>query len=261
MNFSNVRTMNLRARSRRGLTLIELIVVLVVLTALAGILLPQLPNLLTRSHIATNNTNFSEIAKAIMTYEQIRLETPTGWDSLIDEGGGLFAALPQDGGVPLGGQLSPLDLSGDPDVATTLEEAGITEVWPMDDASTEPTFNPYGAAAQPIASAVVAEVTDDTAKAGVFNAAPTDRLIVFGLGSRCSIVGAGVFEAPVAFADAESEQPALWYARFAVIYQVADANGPFDKARLRAVVALHGPGLDNAAFHLNEFYNLQGQGI
>src|SRR6266446_306962 len=69
---------------RRGLTLIELIVVLMVLVALAGILVPMLPSMLTRAHVAAHVTNVVEIAKAITTYQALNSGYPDQWDSLTD---------------------------------------------------------------------------------------------------------------------------------------------------------------------------------
>src|SRR5208282_5533765 len=52
-----------RTPQRPGLTLIELIVVMMILIALAGLLIPMLPGMLTRAHTSTCSTNIGECDK------------------------------------------------------------------------------------------------------------------------------------------------------------------------------------------------------
>ena len=75
---------------RRGLTLIELIVVLMILIALAGVLIPMLPSMLTRAHNSTSATNLGEICRAITTYQQLNGQYPNNWDALTDSNGNLI---------------------------------------------------------------------------------------------------------------------------------------------------------------------------
>ena len=63
-----VSQMNRRRAKEAGLTLIELLVVLAVLIALAGIVVPQLPNMLTRSHSAAASTNIPELNKSFQSF-------------------------------------------------------------------------------------------------------------------------------------------------------------------------------------------------
>lgn len=51
------------AESRRGLTLMELLVVLVILIALAGIVIPQLPSMLGRAETSSGATSQTETIK------------------------------------------------------------------------------------------------------------------------------------------------------------------------------------------------------
>src|SRR5207245_6349560 len=73
-----------KSPARRGLTLMELVIVLVILVALAGIVIPLLPNMLTRAHTASAATNMQEVIKLIATYAQLTFAYPDGWDSLTD---------------------------------------------------------------------------------------------------------------------------------------------------------------------------------
>lgn len=83
-------TFNARRKRRAGFTLIELVVVLVVLIALAGILIPLMPNMVSRAHSSTGAANIQEAAKAIQMFEALNLAHPDGWDSLVQADGQTF---------------------------------------------------------------------------------------------------------------------------------------------------------------------------
>src|SRR5438067_1586594 len=111
-----------RGSARRGLTLIELIVVLVILVALAGILIPMLPNMLSRSHTATGATNNSEINKFVQTYEQLYQSYPTDLDNLAGTG----APVDYLPGGNVAGQITAGNLTAEQ--AKALTAAGITRL-------------------------------------------------------------------------------------------------------------------------------------
>ena len=69
---------------RRGLTLVELVVVMAILIALAGIIIPILPGIIGRAETSARATNDSEIYKWIQTYEATNSQYPYDWDSLLD---------------------------------------------------------------------------------------------------------------------------------------------------------------------------------
>src|SRR5581483_6715007 len=70
--------------ARRGLSLMELVVVLFVLVALAGIVIPLLPNMVTKTQSATMATNISELNRAIQMYQANTGYFPDQWDALTD---------------------------------------------------------------------------------------------------------------------------------------------------------------------------------
>jgi prepilin-type N-terminal cleavage/methylation domain-containing protein len=78
---------------RRGLTLIELVVVLTILIALAGLLVPMLPSMLTRAHTSSCSTNMGETTKAINLYQALYSGYPSTWDALTDGQGTLINYL------------------------------------------------------------------------------------------------------------------------------------------------------------------------
>src|SRR5580692_5139456 len=101
--------MNARAvgKSRPGLTLMELVVVLMVLVALAGVLVPMLPSMLTRAHVAAHTTNVTELTKVIMEYQALNNGFPDQWDSLTDGGTNLINYM-------AGGVMDPIAVPSTP---------------------------------------------------------------------------------------------------------------------------------------------------
>ncbi len=73
-----------RIRKRLGLTLIELVVVMVILMALAAIVLPMFPSMIERAHRASQGTNTREITKAILMYQSMYGNYPDGYDLMTD---------------------------------------------------------------------------------------------------------------------------------------------------------------------------------
>jgi len=167
---------NSNHRARRGLTLIELVVVLVVLVALAGILIPLLPNMITRSHAASGAASMQEAAKAIQMYEALYFSQPDGWDSLVQADGQTFRTdrftvvslspgpVDGDGNSPGDPGYDPNNIANQGDIdfgariSSALNSAGITTSYTMADGiqgngrpeghSNAPsarinTFNPY----------------------------------------------------------------------------------------------------------------------
>lgn len=221
-------------RPRRGLTLVELIVVMAILVALAAIVIPLLPGVLGRAETSARATNQSEIYKWIQTYEATTSSYPQDWDALVDKSGtpinylvtsnpALFA-----GAAPTTGQVA------------ALTGAGIRRLQQMyPDYTTAPatfsaTFNPY-------------ETTDRSTTGDGFAPATSINLIqvqpqglvdlnladnttnppvvcfAFGLGKRTSFIGApaGIASAPYNFYDNQGISPTTTYGRFLVIFKVS----------------------------------------
>ena len=115
-----------------GLTLLELVVVMGILTALAAILVPLMPNLLRRADKATDATQSSELAKAIQLCQATTYGYPDQFDALVDSSGKLPSYLPGSGttaGV-FGGfvQTSPPSGVTMSDAASALSKVGINNV-------------------------------------------------------------------------------------------------------------------------------------
>ena len=157
-----LRKMSVRGSSaRRGLTLLELVVVMAVLACLAGILVPVASSMIYRSHAATAATNNVEVTKAVQLYASLtNQQYPNQLDSIVDAktGAGTPAQIAtyvlygQDAGTLAQltfGTLLPTEVQA-------LAAAGITTVAPMVENPNKPntngdyqndwsaTFFPYG---------------------------------------------------------------------------------------------------------------------
>lgn len=262
---------------RRGLTLIELIVVLVILVALAGILVVTLPSMLGRAHTASGATNVGEVTKFVQVYEQLYQSQPTDFDALTDTTSAAIPDyLPSDGGTPLGGQVSSLTLTAAQ--ADALTGAGIGRLAPMHPnraaftADSTPTFNPYSGGSVPVAAGVrVLQLTEAAVEgpSGLVSEADIvntygDVYILLGFGKRCSMIGKVTTEPPTHFGDSADDNAANVYGRVGLVYRIARGTGTtgtpasadLGKAVFIGAVALHGDGIAGGGAHIEEYYNL-----
>jgi len=245
-----------RRYNQQGLTLIELLVVLVILIALAGILIPQLPNMLTRAHTAAASTNIPEANKRIQEFEQIYFKQPANFDNLVN-GVALVDYLPGTTGLTATALTADTrgalfnagitGLAGLYDTAANLELAGGT-----------PTFNPYDAADDLDLSAgtpSVAFAAEATVEALLRpDAGAADAYVALGIGQKSELIGRTTNEAPYHFGDAAGTGPDVVYARYLAIYKVANDGTALPKAIFIGVLAMHDDGLANGGDHVSEFF-------
>ena len=250
-----------RRAQEAGLTLIELLVVLAVLIALAGIVVPQLPNMLTRSHSAAASTNIPELNKTVQSFEQIYFKQPSNLDNLV-AGTALVPYLP---GGTTGSGLTAVALTAD--TAAALNKAGISKLAGLASAAGgagfSPTVNPYLATADvdlnpspaPSTWASVAQVPLAQIRAKVRPGAVTgDVYAIFGIGQKSELIGRTVSEAPIHFSDEAGQDAGTVYSRFGAIYKIANTAGALDKAEFGSVVAIHDDGIETAADVNGEFF-------
>jgi prepilin-type N-terminal cleavage/methylation domain-containing protein len=274
---------------RRGLTLIELIVVLTILVALAALLIPMLPNMLSRSHDASAATNISEISKYVQTYNQLYFNYPNNLDNLVDAGAGggnLLATLA--GGGNLNTQVVAQALTA-PQV-TALNNIGITSLANLtgtDPGVTgltwSPTFFPYTTTnprlpanttavttATPPTVAVLTGTTGvgGTAAPGTGVAAavvklgvnPSGTYVVLGFGLANSAIGQVVQECPAHFPDQATISPSITYQRYGLIFKVSDpAVTNFTNAVFVGTVCLLDDGIESANDHIKGYFDLSQQ--
>ena len=272
--------------ARRGLTLIELVVVMMILVALAGILVPMLPSMLTRAHVAAHTTNVTETSSQIMAYQAMNNAFPNNWDSLTDGttlisymAGGVLNPTPGSGGP--GGQAGGVFTAQAPTQAevNALTAAGINSVFPQSTYTTapgpadwagnpfDPTFANYATA--PNAPTTITTSTKlayltptNTFWGGTtgFQAqnypgwSTTANYVALGIGERCTLIGRFALTPPVHFSDTQDASPAFSYGRFVAIFKVSDPNAPggVNMAQFMGVAAIHSIGPTNLS---SEFQN------
>ena len=253
---------SLRLRARRGVTLIELLVVLVILTAVGGLVVPIISDALARTHFAKCSTTIPELTSQLQRSYAQNIRFPDTYDSLINDGGGLFDKIP---GGDAGGQLSVATLTqAQVDGFAAL---GVTEVVDLDpsidgDATWE--VAPVGKTPRALADGGEVVVLDP---AGVSAASltlkrhlsdPTTQYVVFGLGNNSTATGpTGLWvEAPTHFGGEDVMNPRDVYQRYVTVFSMNDAGDVvFERA-----AALHPDGMDGGEAHLIGFYEETDEG-
>ena len=260
-------------RSRRGLTLMELVVVMTILIALASILIPILPGMLNRAHTSTGATNVSELTKAVQLYEQMNFRYPDQLDALND---GTTATVANYLGGPLTQtQLTMRTLAADE--AEALTKSGITNLLPMhptlaavNSDGADATFNPYVAPGTPLpvaAGLVVTQVNENALETLIVRQPAGDNYgdvyVTFGVGDRCTLVGKAMSGAPLHFPDNPTLDPKTSYGRFGLVFRIARGVGAVGsptsetvgRAEFVGVIEFHETSISASDSHIREFYN------
>ncbi len=267
-----VSVMNPRRRGvRRGLTLLELVVVLAILVAIGGLVVPLLGNYLHRANIASCAVNIPEMDKLVQTYVNLYAAYPDRLDNLCLAGGGLASYVQTGAGGDYGASFTAAELTaGD---ASALTEAGITTLCniveePATPGDWNPTFWPYGAdrSAAPTTTAVAADVeaatlTAEGARLMGLPYSANYKYVIFGLNTPCTLFRNIAEEAPYHFADTPAEDPASFYMAFGAVFMVARPNPAgtaavnLEKAKYMGTIAFHDFGLSTAGMHTQEWWS------
>src|SRR5262249_33970927 len=144
---------NANNQARSGFTLMELIVVLTILAALAAIVVPMFPNILRRAHKASDATQSQELAKAVLTYQAMYPPYPNNWDLLTANAGtfpdfmpGALSATGAFGGMAVPGNLTAAEVAALDAVGINTVQvmaASTAALLPDVDGVPQPTLNPY----------------------------------------------------------------------------------------------------------------------
>jgi prepilin-type N-terminal cleavage/methylation domain-containing protein len=254
---------------RRGLTLLELVVVMVILVALAGIIVPMLPGMLGRASVAEQSTNVVELLKAWQTYQTTNANHyyPDRLDSLVDASGAVYAKLPGRGITGLLAVRTLTELASDVSAsgvtvtAATLldrvQKLGLQHVYAMDSTTANATFEPYGTGVtDPTAQEVDADTrlvrVSSSVVAEKFHGSTEDVYVILGVGAKCSIVGyGGIANAPVHFSQGTDASPIDHYARYGVIYNLSPTT-----PQLVGIVAFHTDGIATSDDALQDYHRL-----
>jgi prepilin-type N-terminal cleavage/methylation domain-containing protein len=244
----------------RGFTLIELTVVLMILVALAGILVPVLSGYVTRSHAAAASTNIGEINKAIQLHEVKYLGKGYGsrYDALV-VGGAAYDGVEADLIGTTASGPEPLFPQALQDYqAQALRDAGILELADMQNGQLDKTFGANTGTFTAIDTAApptLLFLTDARARASFgLTQEQTDQedYVVLGLGSQTTLIGHVMADAPLHFDESD---PKTVYSRFLVIFAVPESDGtPAGTFKARFVGAA-GAEAGGLAEHLSTYYS------
>ena len=217
---------------RQGLTLLELVVVLAILAALAGIIVPLLPNLVHRGVVATGTTNLAEISKLVQTYQAMNSSLyPDKMDNLVI--GSSLASYVLNGSLasPSNTWFTADSLS-QPEV-DALNNAGITQTANLAEQPTPvgdwaPTFWPYNnnRATAPTFTSLAAGQSVAVVNAAGMNelalpSANGERYVIFGLNAPCTLFRNLAQEPPCHNPDHPNEDPSLYYKCFGLVFLVS----------------------------------------
>ncbi|MCE9608296.1 MAG: prepilin-type N-terminal cleavage/methylation domain-containing protein [Planctomycetia bacterium] len=215
---------------RRALTLIELVVVVAILVALSGLVVPLVQGLGFQTNAAINATVIDDVNRSVETFA-IRLNAhPDGWDSLLNTSGGtIYAGLHPSLGAANPVLIVPTSLTALQ--LESLNSAGIYNVRDSDEAIATTSMSPSANNLTPrklVASGKVAvlkkvgapdsaTVLDTDFKVNRFSDGDlSNEYIVFGLGSGTTIQGAVMMQIPLM----QCADPNNYYARVCCVYMV-----------------------------------------
>lgn len=274
-----------------GFTLLELLVVVAILAAIAGTAAVMLRDTDKKAFAAAHVGMMDQLSKGILQYAA--LNTPVGhfpdnWDSLLTSADGTLGAA-----TALG--ILSTDLTGNltlgtytADEVTALNEAGITQVRVIDQSVEHDTggatplactnanlqaiinskvndvvaqniyrselANGCGAAASATIAATnpVYTWTGGYERVGLPSAS-TDKLVVFGVGPDASLFDTTKYGAMTSVPIYRHVNPDE-YNRFIVLFNVGPTTGTFDKATFTAIIDGAGDTKDE---ELGEFDNVR----
>ncbi len=230
------RSMSSRAKSRRGFTLIELIVVLMILVGLAGMIVPAVADMVARTHTATAARNISEVANAVARYEVQYLSYPTRLDSLSDNAtlaaAGTWDQAPE-------GVTATVTLTAD--TADALANAGVNSLAVHTDGQDSATFTQSATFVTPADTNVVYGLTVAQQQSfGLEATGVAGKYVVFGVGGQNTAIGKTMTTAPVHFPESAAENLNTSYGRFLAVFQITDGTDALERAKLVAVYAPEG---------------------
>ena len=242
-------------KRNQGLTLIELVIVLAILAAVGGFVIPMLPNMLSKTRVASGASNIPELNKAIELYQSLYGAYPDKFDDITDAG----SYFPYWGAQGTADIYQTSDLTAAE--AALLVDAGIADVENLvvdpatftADQST--TWNPYvdpATETSPAANMTVFEL-DPAAATRLFGVDPTDqRFVILGIGNKCTIVGRTVHEAPTHFNEAPGFHAQEMYSRYCAVFSINETN---EIVRFMGCIAVTQDGPMTASGHVAEYWN------
>jgi prepilin-type N-terminal cleavage/methylation domain-containing protein len=220
-----------RRSPRRGLTLLELIVVLAILVALSGLVIPLVQGLGYQTNASTNAALVGDVNRSVGTFQTRFDKYPNDWDSLLNSSNTLFSKLHPNlvGANPVILQTAELSATQ----AESLKAMGICQLRDHEESATLPP-NTTGNVTRTVADATAvytpvvaflnkAPLTSTAAQTGdLFTAKelsgtdPANDYVVFGLGTATTIRGSVMTDAPMV----HGSDPSRYYSRVLCVFMV-----------------------------------------
>lgn len=217
------------ATPRRALTLVELVVVLAILVALSGMIVPLVQGLGHQTNAATNATVVDDVNRALGSYAARSGTQPDGWDSLLGKTQARFTRLHS----ALSTTATPNLLEDSPLTqiqVDSLNSVGIYNVFDADEAAVtlSPNFNNLterklvdGGKVVKLTALGVATLGGEFQVNQNNTVTPVAyEFIVLGLGSNANVQGATMVQSPLI----QSADPSNNYARVCCVYLIPSST-------------------------------------
>ncbi|MBL9083833.1 MAG: prepilin-type N-terminal cleavage/methylation domain-containing protein [Planctomycetales bacterium] len=260
-------------RPAHGLTLIELVVVVAILTLLGGLVVQTLPNLMKRTHLSKCADTITALNKSWAESYALHGRYPDGLDSLLDSTGSTFPKLTPG----LSSLLSSGTLSSDE--VNALRALGVRTVVDLSPSVANVTYDsaPLGITGRTIDTSgnVAILATPGSTASTYWTANPlglkrhvnsatgtTVKYVVFGVGPNCTGIGAGklIQEAPVHFGADDTINPNNVYQRYLTVYSLVTTNTGKVTAYFEAMAGNDVDGPSSAEAHIRQFHEGQAEG-
>ena len=259
-----------KSSGRRGFTLIELVVVLVIIATIAGFVIPQIGLIGRSSDMAATAKTQSDIANNVQLFFTLQKRYPQGLDSLLDTSGAVYASdtsngdtqsrgLPYSGadGTRLQAQLAKATLTvSDATYARSLTRSGFDWLYDHDPAATNAnnsglTFRALVADANGTGNTApstidVAEVTGTylLGKLVPQGLKTGERVVAFGVGPRNSAISKTLTNSPI-YPGCDGK----YYGRYIVYFKLYSSG---ERASLVGVSDSYGRTPDYSQQQFNE---------
>lgn len=257
-------------RERRGLTLIELVIVIAILTVLGGLVVQTFPSLMKRTHISKCSDTIAALNRTWGEAYALNMRYPDRCDSLLQADGSKFTKLQP----TLSDLVTPTTLTAAE--ATALSKIGVRTVVDLDPSATDVTYDcaPLTAVKRPLAAGgnVALLPLPLASSSSEWNENPlrlkrhlettdTVKYVVFGIGQNCTAVGSGKLlqEAPTYFAESDLVNPTTTYQRYLAVYSISTTTDGDVSAHFEAIA---GNGIEvpsSAEAHIREYYEARNK--
>ncbi len=231
----NRRSNSTRSRGSRALTLIELVVVVALLSAVAAMVSRVGSGMVEKSAHAVGSASLMDLMRAMERHRAIHGTFPDGYDSLLEAPYTLYRGIPDRARR----QLKPKDLDNADRII--LRANGITTTWmhslPLEEPvtwqamSNVKSFDSFagGFAADDVAALETARIDPDVLFGrGTRKGTVNESFIVLGMGNRCSLVGSQLSQAPIGVPTSAVTSPQRRYLRLALVFRIdRDDRIPF----------------------------------